>query len=76
MIFEQKAGGQTLTIQIQPNKTVADAVNAYKNKVLNQGEMRFIFNGQNLDTSLTLHEAGLKNGSKILVISTKDIEGA
>ena len=76
LIFEQKAGGQTLTIQIQPNKTVADAINAYKNKVLNQGEMKFIFNGQNLDTSLTLHEAGLKNGSKILVISTKDIEGA
>ena len=76
LIFEQKAGGQTLTIQIQPNKTVADAVNAYKNKVLNQGEMKFIFNGQNLDTSLTLHQAGLKNGSKILVISTKDIEGA
>ena len=76
LILEKKAGGQTLTIQIQPNKTVADAVNAYKNKVLNQGEMKFIFNGQNLDTSLTLHQAGLKNGSKILVISTKDIEGA
>ena len=76
LIFEQKAGGQTLTIQIQPNKTVADAVNAYKNKVLNQGEMKFIFNGQNLDTSLTLHQAGLKNGSKILVITLKDIEGA
>ena len=76
MIFEQKAGGQTLTIQIQPDKKVSDAINSYKNKIQYPGEMKFIFNGQNLNPDLTLNEAGLKNGSKILVIGTKDIEGA
>ena len=30
-------------------------------------ELKFIFNGLNLDEKLTLKEAGLKNGSKILV---------
>ena len=76
LIFEQKAGGQTLTIQIQPDKKVSDAINSYKNKIQYPGEMKFIFNGQNLNPDLTLNEAGLKNGSKILVIGTKDIEGA
>ena len=76
LIFEQKAGGQTLTIQIQPDKKVIDAINSYKNKILIDGQMKFIFNGQNLNPDLTLKEAGLKNGSKILVITTKDIEGA
>ena len=76
LIFEQKAGGQTLTIQIQPDKKVIDAINSYKNKILYDGQMKFIFNGQNLNPELTLKAAGLKNGSKILVITTKDIEGA
>ena len=62
LIFEQKAGGQTLTIQIQPDKKVIDAINSYKNKILYDGQMKFIFNGQNLNPDLTLKEAGLKNG--------------
>ena len=76
LIFEQKAGGQSITIQISPDKLVADAINSFKNKMLYQGEMKFIFNGQNLEQNLTVHNAGLRNGSKILVIGTKDIEGA
>ena len=76
LIFEQKAGGQSITIQISPDKLVADAINSFKNKMLYQGEMKFIFNGQNLDQNITIQNAGLRNGSKILVIGTKDIEGA
>ena len=76
LIFEQKAGGQSITIQISPEKLVADAINSFKNKMLYQGEMKFIFNGQNLDQNITIFNAGLRNGSKILVIGTKDIEGA
>jgi hypothetical protein len=76
IIFEMKAGGQSITIQISPDKLVSDAINSFKNKMLYQGEMKFIFNGQNLDQNLTIQAAGLRNGSKILVIGTKDIEGA
>ena len=76
LIFEQKAGGQSITIQVSPEKLVADAINSFKNKMLYQGEMKFIFNGQNLDQNITIYNAGLRNGSKILVIGTKDIEGA
>ena len=76
LVFEQKAGGQSITIQISPDKRVSDAINSFKNKIFYQGEMKFIFNGQNLDQNLTVQAAGLRNGSKILVIGTKDIEGA
>ena len=76
ILFELKAGGQTMNIQITPDKTVGDAINSYRNKIQIEGEMKFIFNGLNLDPRLTLKAAGLKNNSKILVITTKDIEGA
>ena len=76
LLFELKAGGQTMNIQITPDKTVGDAINSYRNKIQIEGEMKFIFNGLNLDPRLTLKAAGLKNNSKILVITTKDIEGA
>ena len=65
-----------MNIQITPDKTVGDAINSYRNKIQIEGEMKFIFNGLNLDLRLTLKAAGLKNNSKILVITTKDIEGA
>ena len=76
IIFEQKAGGSTMTMQTTPDELVSALLQRYKGKMLYDGIMKFIFNGQNLDENLTLKQAGLKNGSKILVIGTKDIEGA
>ena len=37
--------------------------------------MIFIYNGMNLDENLTIKGAGLRNGSKILVIMRGEIEG-
>ena len=76
LIFEQKTGGQAIAIQISLDKKVSDAITSYRNKMLVEGEIKFIFNGQNLKPEISLREAGLKNSSKITVITTKDIEGA
>ena len=76
LLFELKGGSQTMSIQITPDKTVGEAINSYRNKIQIPGAMKFIFNGTDLDPNLTLKQAGLRNNSKILVISTKDIEGA
>ena len=57
-------------------KTVKDAVNSYKNKVQINTKMIFIFNSKTLQEDMTLTAAGLHDGSKILVITTGDIEGA
>ena len=78
IIFDQKTQreGQSITVQISADKKVSDAINSFRSKMFIEGEMKFIFNGQNLDPNLSLSEAGLKNGARITVISTKDVEGA
>ena len=77
VIFEQKNGGSAnISIQISLDKTVAELIQAYKNKMPFDGESKFIFNGQNLNPALSLKSSGIKNMSKILVITTKEIEGA
>ena len=45
-------------------------------KKFRKKDIEDFFNGQNLNPSLTLKAAGIRNNSKILVITTKDIEGA
>ena len=76
LVFEKKSGGGTINLLISPEKTVQEAVNAYKLKSMEEGQMKFIFNGKELPYSLKICQSGLNNGAKILVISTKDVEGA
>ena len=45
LVFEKKSGGQTINLTISPEKTVKEAVNAYKLKSMEEGQMKFIFNG-------------------------------
>ena len=78
LIFEKKNGSQIINVQVSPDSTVQSAINMYKiktNTPLDE-EIKFIFNGKQLNYSLSLSASGLMNGSKITVISTKDVEGA
>ena len=77
LIFERKGDNiASVSVQVESNKKVKDAINSYKNKVQNNGDMIFIFNSKTLQEDMTLTAAGLHDGSKILVITTGDIEGA
>jgi hypothetical protein len=77
LIFERKGDNiASVSVQVESTKKVKDAVNSYKNKVQNNGDMIFIFNSKTLQEDMTLTAAGLHDGSKILVITTGDIEGA
>ena len=79
LIFEKKNGNQIVNIYVSPDNTVQTAINLYKiktNTTEKDDEIKFIFNGKQLNYSLTLSQSGLMNGSKITVISTKDVEGA
>ena len=77
LIFERKGDNNAnVTVQVESTKTVKDAVNSYKNKVQINTKMIFIFNSKTLQEDMTLTAAGLHDGSKILVITTGDIEGA
>jgi len=79
LVFERKDENQFITIQIESSKTVKDAINAYRNKMgkMNTNENYIlIYNSKTLIEDKTLAESGLKDGAKILVISTGDIIGA
>ena len=78
LIFEKKNGGQTINIRISSDSKVITAINTYKLKanMTSDDDAKFIFNGKQLNVELTLAESGLINGSKITVISIKDVEGA
>ena len=77
LIFEKKAGDQSINISISPDSTVLEAINLYKLKTGQiSGDMKFIFNGKQLDYSLKICQSGLNNLSRITVISTGDVQGA
>jgi hypothetical protein len=74
--FEMKGNYNIITIQISPDKLVSEAISLYKTYLGEKKEdMMFIFNSKTLDENLTIKGAGLKNMSKILVITKGDIEG-
>jgi hypothetical protein len=77
--LKKKNGAQTINIRISPDSTVQNAINLYKlktNTTERDDEIKFIYNGKQLNYALSLSASGLMNGSKITVISTKDVEGA
>jgi len=79
LFFEKRGNNgdnQTMNIQIQPDKYVRDAIMAYKNKVNKDGNMIFIFNSKTLDENMSLKQAGLNPGARILVVETSEIVGA
>ena len=77
LIFDVKNENKLVNIQIESNKTVKDAIDAYFKKTKGkEGETIFVFNSKTLRQELSLAQAGLTSGSKILAISLVDLEGA
>jgi hypothetical protein len=76
-IFEKKGENKPVSVQVEASKKVKDAIKSYKSKVNNfVPTMIFIFNSKTLNEEWTMSQAGLRDNSKILVITTGDIEGA
>ena len=76
LIFQRQGNYQLIPLQIESSKTVGDAIIAYKNKIgLSNSNERFmlVFNSRTLRENITLDQAGLKNCSKILVVTTKNL---
>jgi len=77
IIFEKKGENKPISIHVEATKKVKDAINSYKSKINNfDPTMIFIFNSKTLNEDWTIVQAGLRDNSKILVITTGDIEGA
>ena len=71
------ATGEPLKIQCSSTDKISDLIQRYRTKSLDDDtSKKFIFNARELDTNLTVGEAGLYEGSNIFVIKTKGIKGA
>ena len=65
-----------VTVQCNPEEKVSDIIEKYRNKVNDYDDSKkFIFNSKNLNPSLSLVEAGIKNNSNIFVCRIKGIKG-
>ena len=76
LFFEKRGEDQTINIQVQPDKLVKDAILAYKNKIQKDTEMIFIFNSKTLHEDMSLKEAGISSGARIMVVEIGQIKGA
>ena len=76
IIFEEKPGGTTLTMQCSPEEKICELLKRYKNKVQRKYKMKFIRNGESLNENLTVTQCGLKDGYKILAYDICRIKGA
>jgi len=65
-----------VTVQCNPEEKVSDIIEKYRNKANDYDDSKkFIFNAKNLNPSLSLVEAGIKNNSNIFVCRIKGIKG-
>jgi hypothetical protein len=69
--------GAPIMVQCMPNDKVSDVIEKYRNKANDRDDTKkFIFNAKNLNTNLSVAEAGITNNANIFVVATKGIKGA
>ena len=76
LIFVKKNEGKRVTVQVNWEDTVNEAITKYRNKAGDTNPSIFIFNGKALDNNLKLNQVSIRNNSEILVISLVNLEGA
>ena len=75
LIFENETTKTLISIRISEQKYVKEAINMYRIKSGTKENHRYIFGGKELYPDMIICHTGLKNYSRILVISTLLIGG-
>ena len=75
LIFENQTTKTSISIRISEQKYVKEAINMYRIKSGTKENHRYIFGGKELYPNMIICQSGLKNFSRILVISTLLIGG-
>ena len=76
LIFENQNDRSNIIVTISEQKTIKEAINLYRLKANRVDECKFLFNSKQLSPELRICESGLKNQSKILVVSIQNLKGA
>ena len=70
--------GEQKIFQLRKNMKFSEVASIISDNIYydeDDGELKFIFNGQNIDYNKTLDEIGIRNGSRILILIPKNICG-
>ena len=76
LIFENQNDRKAITIRINEQKLVSEAISLYKVKSGRIDKCKFIFNNKELFPEMKICQTGLQNLSKILVVSIQNVIGA
>ena len=75
LIFEDGNSRKEITIRINNEKLVKEAIAKYMLKSGRTDKCKFVFDGKELIPKMKINQSGLSNKSRILVISTQNLRG-
>ena len=75
LIFEDGNSRQEITIRINNEKLVKEAIAKYMLKSGRTDKCKFVFDGKELIPKMKINQSGLSNKSRILVLSTQNLRG-
>ena len=76
LVFENQNDLNSIIVTISEQKTVKEAISKYRIKANRTDPCKFVFNSKQLYPEMRICESGLKDKSKILVISLQNLKGA
>ena len=76
LIFENQNDLSNIIVTISEQKTIKEAISMYRVKANRTDECKFLFNSKQLYPEMRICESGLKDKSKILVVSIQNLKGA
>jgi hypothetical protein len=76
LIFENQNDLSNIIVTISEQKTIKEAISMYRLKANRTDECKFLFNSKQLYPEMRICESGLKDKSKILVVSIQNLKGA
>ena len=76
IIFENIGNGK-VNMQVSPNDSVGTVINKYKIRSnMQENDIKFIYNGSQLNYSLSVADSGLMDASIVTVVSLRNVCGA
>ena len=76
IIFENIGNGK-VNMQVSPNDSIETVINRYKIRSnMTENDIKFIYNGSQLNYSLSVADSGLMDASIVTVLSLRNVCGA
>ena len=76
LVFENQNDLNSIIVTISEQKTIKEAISKYRIKANRTDPCKFVFNSKQLYPEMRICESGLKDKSKILVISLQNLIGS